>query len=344
MTDEPAVTRRPARPPGVRLEPDRDDRLHPELDAWRRHVGAPIAFDVDVDAAGRLHGLDVLCWNIAIGLGRLEHVLEHLRAGAFGTLETSPARPLVILLQEAFRLDPSMPDLGGSRHHGGQLADGDRHDIARLAARCGLSLRYSPSMRNGRHTSDRGNAILATARLDHAHAFILPYVRQRRVVVTATLAGHADLTFISAHLDTHGRLRRATDLLPTGVAGAAARRAAAYAAAAGREIQARALARAIAGLPGSVILGADLNSILGDADPAVAALVEAGLRPARRAGTWRHTFHARVRLLLDHVLYRSHHHRIAAMDTFRLDEVPGDRSATIFGSDHHPLLARVTFS
>ena len=35
--------------------------------------------------------------------------------------------------------------------------------------------------------------------------------------------------------------------------------------------------------------------------------------------------------------------RVASARVVRLDEHPLDRGATVFGSDHHPLLARIAF-
>jgi endonuclease/exonuclease/phosphatase family metal-dependent hydrolase len=309
----------------IRLEPERHDALHEDLDAWRANVGSPIAIDAGPVAPPRLTGIDVLCWNIAIGQGRLDAVLDRLRTDAHAPVGSSPARPLVILVQEAYREDESVPGAAGSLHHGGRLAERRRADIVALAERSDLSLRYSPSMRNGVHGSDRGNAVLSSVRLADAHAFLLPYVRQRRVAVTAQLAGHPDLTFVSAHLDTHGRDR------DTGSARIGA----------GRSAQARALAHALDDVAGSVVLGADLNSLFGMTDPAVRVLVEAGMHPARRIGSWTHTFHRRLRLLLDHVFFRSPDHRIARVGVTRLDEVDDDRSKHVFGSDHHPLLARI---
>lgn len=311
----------------VRLEPERHDALHADLDAWRENVGGPITIDAGPVASPNLTGIDVLCWNIAIGQGRLDRVLDRLRS-THDAIGSSPARPLVILVQEAYRADRSVPRAVATLHHGGKLAARQRTDIAELAGQNGLSLRYSPSMRNGVHESDRGNAVLSTVRLADARAFLLPYVRQRRVAVTAQLEGHPDLTFVSAHLDTHGRDR---DDSRTRIG-------------AGRTAQARALARALDDLDGSAVVGADLNSLFGMSDPAVRALVEAGMHPARRIGNWTHTFHRRLRLLLDHVFYRSPDHRISAMGVERLDEVEGDRSKYVFGSDHHPLLARLDLS
>jgi endonuclease/exonuclease/phosphatase family metal-dependent hydrolase len=310
----------------VRLEPGAAGQ-HPDLGAWRANVGAPVAVDCAAPAAARLSGIDVLSWNVAIGLGRLEEVVAHLRAGEFGGAAMAPDRPLVILLQEAFRAGDSVPGTVGSRYHGGRLPDPrGRRDIVEMALRLGLSLRYSPSMRNGDHPSDRGNAILCTAPLDNAEAVLLPFVRQRRVAVAASLAGHPGLTFVSAHLDTHGRLRHAQRSLAFG---------------SGRAAQAAALADSVASRSGSVILGADLNSVLGMSDPAVRALVAAGMHPARRIGSWRHTFHSGVRLLLDHVLFRCDARFIDSAQVVRLDEASGDRTPGVFGSDHHPLLARI---
>jgi endonuclease/exonuclease/phosphatase family metal-dependent hydrolase len=317
----------------LRLEPERHDELHEELDAWRANVGSPIAIDAGPVAPARLSGIDVLSWNIAIGQGRLGAVLERLRTSTRDEIGTAPDRPLIILVQEGYREDDTVPGAADSLHHGGRLATGRRTNIVELAEASGLSLRYSPSMRNGTHTSDRGNAVLATVRLADSHAFLLPYVRQRRVAVTARIAGHPDLTFVSAHLDTHGRSRR---LAARAAPGALATRIGA-----GRAAQARALAAALADIDGSVVLGADLNSLFGMTDPAVHELVAAGLHPARRIGSWTHTFHRPLRLLLDHVLYRSSDQRIHSVSVVRIDEVEGDRSRTVFGSDHHPLLARV---
>jgi endonuclease/exonuclease/phosphatase family metal-dependent hydrolase len=319
----------------ARLEPHRHDELHEELDAWRTNVGSPIAIDAGPVAPERLAGIDVLCWNIAIGRGRLGAVLERLRANAGDGIGTSADRPLVVLIQEAWREDDTVPGSADTLHHGGRLAAASRTNIVALAEESAMSLRYSPSMRNGVHASDRGNAVMSTVRLGESHAFLLPYVRQRRVAVTAQIAGHPGITFVSAHLDTHGRTRRAAAAVPARLRAAGL--------GAGRAAQARALARTLDGIEGSVILGADLNSLFGLSDPAVHELVEAGLHPARRVGNWSHTFHRPLRLLLDHVLYRSPDRRIRSMNVVRIDEVKGDRSRTVFGSDHHPLLASVQF-
>jgi endonuclease/exonuclease/phosphatase family metal-dependent hydrolase len=314
-------------PPGTTgsLEPERHDLLHPELDHWRANVGSPITIDAGPVAPSEIVGFDVLCWNIAIGLGRLGDVVTRLRAGAFGGAAVQENRPLVILAQEAYRADATVPGASASEHHGGLPGKGKRVSIIDIAEQYELSLRYSPSMRNGLHASDRGNAVLSNVRLADAHAFLLPYVRQRRVVVTAQLSGQPWLTFVSAHLDTHGAVRADRVRLSLG---------------AGRAAQARALGEGLKMFNGSVVIGADLNSLRGMTDPAVRALIETGMHPARRCGAWRHTFHTRLRLLLDHVMYRCPDSRIAHAQVYRLDEAVDDDSRRVFGSDHHPLLAR----
>jgi hypothetical protein len=49
-----------------------------------------------------------------------------------------------------------------------------------------------------------------------------------------------------------------------------------------------------------------------------------------------------VRFPLDFVLYHSPTQCIRSVEVVRLDEDPEDRSHHVFGSDHHPLLARVS--
>src|SRR5690606_37459168 len=161
---EPTTTRDPRH---ARLEPDRHDALHAELDAWRTNTGSPVAVDAGPVAPSRLAGIEVLCWNVAIGRGRLGAVLERLRAGAGAgaAIGMSPDRPLVVLLQEAYRQDDTVPGQAATLHHGGRLATADRTDIVALAEESGMSLRYSPSMRNGTVSSDRGNAVMSTVRL-----------------------------------------------------------------------------------------------------------------------------------------------------------------------------------
>jgi endonuclease/exonuclease/phosphatase family metal-dependent hydrolase len=291
-------------------------------------VGQPLATDLAPPVAGPVRGVDVLSWNIGIGTGRLTELLTRLRAGEFGGAGSDPARPLVVLVQEAFRADATVPERGEGSFHGGIKARGALVPITRMAEENGLSLRYAPSMRNGGERSDRGNAVLATAAIRHAHGFALPYVKQRRVAVAAELAGLPGLTFVSAHVDTWGRAPGETGVLWRFGGGRAAQTA---------ELARRILARDGVG---GVVVGADLNTPLGRRDPAVRAMEARGFVQAAKIGGWGHTFNGPVRFLLDHVLFHPAGGRIRGVSVTRLDEDPADRGRP-FGSDHHPLLARV---
>lgn len=327
MTAPPArAPQDPERGPSIPTFEVADESEHRVLARWRRNVGDAVALDLAPPPAGELRGIDLLSWNVAVGAAEVERVLARLREEGVGE---DPARPLVALLQEVYRSDASVPEAPPEpRHTGGDVTPPRPRDVVALAREHGLSLRYAPSMRNGAHPSDRGNAVLSTAALARAHAFALLYINQRRVAVAAELAGLPGLVLVSAHLDTSRRWGAADSAsrLPGGA----------------RAQQAAELARAVLRVegPSDVVLGGDFNTPVGERDPAYRALLRAGLRPAERAWRWDHTHHHLFRLPLDHVLYHPVH-RIAAVRVERLDEHPLDRGARIFGSDHHPLLARV---
>ena len=207
------------------------DAAHPELGHWHGNIGEPIALDLGAPLARKTTVLDVVTWNVAIGLGKLDELVQKIRAGVFDGEKRSSSRPLIVLAQDAYRADLSVPELPVSRFHGGKEPGSVRTDVVDAARALGFSLRYAPSMRNGRHRSDRGNAILSSVMIAHARAFPLPHVRQRRVAVAAELHALPWLTFVSAHLDTRGRIR------DSGITGRYAT---------GRSAQARALAERLA--------------------------------------------------------------------------------------------------
>lgn len=306
---------------------------HPELVSWHGNVGEALAIDLAGPLVRGVKGIDVLCWNVAIGLGRLQQVVEKLKAGEFDGEVRRLNRPLIVLVQEAYRADTTVPDQPRSSHHGGKSPRDKRADIVDIANALGMSLRYAPSMRNGRHRSDRGNAILSSVNIAHARAFPLPHVKQRRVAVAVELEGLPWLTFVTAHLDTRGGLRSDP---ATGRYGS------------GRAAQARAVGDTMAGQWGtdqSVVIGADLNSLLGVREPLLRELQLAGFERLAHEGRSRHTFHAPgFRMLLDHILVRSTPASIASVKVQRLDESKADRERFVFGSDHHPLLARIEFA
>lgn len=306
----------------------RDDPAAVPLAGWRDNVGSPLALDVAPASASDVRTLFVLSWNVWIGRGDVVGLVSRIRDGAFAADGDAADAPLIALLQEAYRADDSVPEActgshGGSRHR----LHADDHDIRVVAERLGMNLRYAPSMRNGTHRSDRGNAILSTLPLFDAAATELPLARQRRVAVSASIrAGRGVLRLHSAHLDPRGRGSR--DILGT----------------AGRLLQVRGLIESLDvedGVPH--ILGADLNLARQRREPAFRALTAAGFATGvpPRDPTWRHTYHRVPRLILDWLLVLNRGAVICGAAVRRLDEHPRDRGPAVFGSDHHPLLARI---
>jgi endonuclease/exonuclease/phosphatase family metal-dependent hydrolase len=309
------------------LIPRLDDKQL-QLERWRRNVGSPVALDLTTapaaDVAGR-QSLVVLSWNVWIGRGRLREIISRIRNGDYAGIGADPDAPLVVLVQEAYRSDASIPAVSAGLSGRMLVARlGSQEDIVETARELGLNLRYAPSMRNSTLQSDRGNAILSSLPLERSHAIELPLVLQRRVAVSAGVTlGGLKLRLVSAHLDPRG---------PPGHR---------WLGAAGRALQARHL---ISSLPDeTVILGADLNLGRGRNERAWRVLGEAGFSfgvpPA--SPTWRHTFHALPRLVLDYLLVRDREGLVHHARVHRLDEHPRDRGPRVFGSDHHPLLARI---
>jgi endonuclease/exonuclease/phosphatase family metal-dependent hydrolase len=315
-----------AAPSGFSLIPhDDDERL--QLDAWRRNVGPQVAIDAapPKPVASDARTLVVLSWNVWIGRGRLREVISRIRDGDFAAQGADPESPLVVLIQEAYRRDLSIPPAPAGRAGRMLVAQlGVQEDVVETAQALGLNLRYAPSMRNGMLPSDRGNAILSTLPLEDARAVELPLVLQRRVAVSAAITvGRHRLRLVSAHLDPRG---------PPGHQ---------WLGASGRAVQARHLVASLS--DETVVLGADLNLGRGRYEPAWRLLGDAGFTfgvPAS-SPTWRHTFHALPRLVLDYLLIRDRAGAIHHARVHRLDEHPRDRGPRVFGSDHHPLLARV---
>jgi endonuclease/exonuclease/phosphatase family metal-dependent hydrolase len=300
------------------------------LERWRQNVGAPVALDASepaIPATANPPSLLVLSWNVWIGRGRLRDVVSRIRSGDFRRFGADPGAPLVILLQEAYRSDSSIPPAGSGPAGRVLVAQrGVQEDVVAAAQELGLSLRYAPSMRNGVLSSDRGNAILCSLPLEDAHAVELPLVLQRRVAVSAAVTvGGSRIRLVSAHLDPRG---------PPGHR---------WLGAAGRELQTRHLLSMLT--EETVILGADLNLGRGRYEAAWRLLNEAGFSfgvPATLP-SWSHTYHALPRLVLDYLLVRDPSGIVDRAQVHRLDEHPLDRGSRVFGSDHHPLLARIDF-
>ena len=285
-------------------------------------VSLDLAPPTEVERAESLTTFVVVSWNVWVGRGRLLELVERLTAGRLGVPGDLPA---VLLIQEAFRRDDSVPE----RSNGFAPRElvtriRSRQDIVEVTRRLGWNLRYVPSMRNGADRSDRGNAILSPLPLGPATAIELPLGLQRRVAVGAavTLSGHP-IRLVSSHLDPRG---------PAGYK---------WLGAAGRALQTSHLLADVE--DPTVVLGADLNLGRGRAERAWRLLVEGGfeLGVPPEPLTWRHTYHALPRLVLDYILVRNQAGAISSARVWRVDEDPRDRGPQVFGSDHHPLLARI---
>lgn len=282
------------------------------LSKWRAAVGPPLVQPRAADAPAA-DNLTIVSWNTAIGSGDVRRFAATLRTSG----------PVIWLLQEVYREGPDVPaDLPAGaafpRHKGGRLGGPDDDPIDRIAADLGLSLYYVPSMRNGGPAAsreDRGNAILSTLPLEDLAAVELPFERQRRVALAATVRGRtADgtpwrLRVVNVHLDnTFNPLRLSL--------------AAEY----GRTRQARGLLSAL-DEDGPLILGGDFNTWSGFSDQAYRTL--ARRFPPGRDVDRRATFLGLLRL--DHLFFRL---SPGWTPTLR-------RADARFGSDHYPLVGTV---
>ena len=188
------------------------------LDEWCSVVGGPI-FQTRPRPRLSEHRSDTLVvavWNVKGGSGDLLSYLRHelqLDCTTPNGPPKGPFQPFVLLVQEAFRVSPTM---GRVRHRASvpraipeESRDGPRLDIADVASRCGLALAYVPSRRNGGAVTDRGgedlgNAILSTVPMSDAVAIELPFESSRRVATVATvrLPGGDRVRVASVHLST----------------------------------------------------------------------------------------------------------------------------------------------
>jgi endonuclease/exonuclease/phosphatase family metal-dependent hydrolase len=189
-----------------------------------------------------------------------------------------------------------------------------RRDILDLARTLALQIAYAPAMRNGPRDEDRGNAILATVPLADLLVIELPFERQRRIALAATIrepAGAApewQLRVATAHFDTSLALARGGP-------------------AAARRRQAQALIEGLSSSSTPIVVAGDFNTWWGEDEPAIRVLREAfpDSEKARPAATWGGL--VRSMGALDHMFARIEGRRV---DVARLP----DR----LGSDHYPLL------
>jgi endonuclease/exonuclease/phosphatase family metal-dependent hydrolase len=281
------------------------------LARWRASVGTPVIRPGSRPVPASIEEIAVVSWNAAFGDGDIVRLVQRARS-------ESPARPLVLLLQEVYRRGGSVPrrlvtGAGFARRFEGASDSGS---IDSVAARLGMFVYYVPSMRNGASgpAEDRGNAILSDLPLSHLEAIELPFEKQRRVAVSAVVEGTTRegrewrLRVVSAHLD-NSVPRRAW-----------------IASEYGRARQARGL---VALLRGDVptVLGGDFNTWFGFSDQ---AFLETALAfPQTPTSDTRATFRGLLRL--DHFFCR-------LPPGWRVDAVRGDDR---FGSDHSPLVGAI---
>jgi len=289
------------------------------LDSWRVNVGPPVVVAPAARQAAPSDRLIVVNWNMHVGGGDIAGLLADVR-------RRSGDAPIVFLLQEAYREGPEVPVRDDARASFASMIrslrpDGSRVEIESAAQHLGLHAYYVPSMRNGAPAAsaeDRGNAILSTLPLTDLTAIELPFERQRRVAVAATVNGVTregspwKVRVVSAHLDNMVGARRLW------IAGGEF----------GRTRQARGLVSALQA-EGPLVLGADLNSWFGFQDGAYRTAAAAF--PATPVSDRRGTFHGLLRL--DHLFFRLGNGWHAAFV----------RADNTYGSDHFPLVGEVRF-
>jgi len=274
------------------------------LDAWCASVGPPWLHTIEAPTSSA-DTIVVVSWNMHVGRGRLDSLLTFLKEHVKELGQERVA--MVLMLQEVYRDGTDVPKSPRfpKASAGAIRPSVDDPDITQLARTHGLSALYVPSMRNGSSTrQDRGNAILSTAPLRTPVAIELPFGKQRRVAVAATVE---DIQFVSTHVDP-GRDRVA---------------------------QAQVLARVdLPSIAGTVVAG-DFNSVEGTHDGTYKAL--AGQYPVEACGGNRtHAWPWRLELLFGGWVGRLDH-----VFTTLPDGRWSKRCSTIphfFGSDHRPVL------
>jgi endonuclease/exonuclease/phosphatase family metal-dependent hydrolase len=294
---------------------------------WCESVGPVVTVEAAGDGAPQaIEKLVVVTWNVHAGGGDLVRFVADLRGGA---LTGAPVESFVLLLQEAYRAGPDVPEASRAERLTARVEarppTGPRTDIGGIAEHLGLYAFYAPSMPNGSdspdaHAEDRGNAILSTLPLSGLAAVELPFEVQRRVAVAASLEGTtADgslwrLRVASGHLDTRSRWSRVLDSFG-----------------AGRARQAGALGAWLDGE--AVILGADLNTWSAGMLEGALDLLYDRFPETPPAGGATFTAAGVLGRKLDHLLVR-----LPPGHETRVHRIP-DR----YGSDHHPLLGVVRF-
>ena len=195
-----------------------------ELESWRGGVGSPLII-IPAERVQQIKSLDsliVVSWNIHVGGGDLDRFVRDLQEGRLTGGE--PVRDFVLLVQEAFRQGSEVPaSVAPGARRGASIrcspSAGERKDIREIARRRDLALYYVPAIRNGEGQGfdvpeDRGNAILSTLMMSSFAAMELPYERQRRLAIAATVSGRTtagipwNVRLINVHLENRSRWSR----------------------------------------------------------------------------------------------------------------------------------------
>ena len=267
-----------------------------------------------------LEDLVVVTWNAHLAEGRLTDLIAELRAGAL--TDGRPVRHFVLLLQELFRRGDDVPrfvdDVRSA--YAIKARDPKAPDAREYAGTLGLSIVYVPSMRNGPELQeDRGNAIVSTEPLIDPMALELPFERQRRVAIGAsvdvrTSSGSERLNLLDVHLEPlsapsslwifrNPRRRQVAALLEL--------------------LRTPRFTERVAG----TVLGGDFNTIQGGVEED--AYLHARAWSSSLIAEDRRSTHHLGRI--DYLFFRLANARLAT--TRRLDER--------FGSDHYPVIGRM---
>ena len=172
------------------------DDDYDNLLSWCQAVGSPVFVEPsEKEKKSSIDKLTLVSWNVHVGSGDLDQFINDLQKG--NLTDGEPVKHFVMLLQEAYRQDSSVPvniphyaNAGNNIHV--TTPRGSRDDIITVARNHGLGLFYVPSMRNGRQENtnvpeDRGNAILSTIPISHPMAVELPLERQRRTAIAGNI-------------------------------------------------------------------------------------------------------------------------------------------------------------
>jgi endonuclease/exonuclease/phosphatase family metal-dependent hydrolase len=290
------------------------------LDAWCASVGKPIMRSPPFVAPAEITELQVVTWNVHVGGGRAETFIQRLIGES-----ASHGRGVVLLLEETYRAGTDVPESYPTDLDVPKSIRPRRPapDVAALAERFDLFTAYVPSMRNGAATNasqreDRGNAVLSTEPLTDVTAIELPFGRQRRVAVEATVTPRGSrakpVRVIVFHVDRGDRGVRQAEALAARVKAVSATRT----------------------MP--LVVAGDSNSRKGLRDPAVASL-SAQIHREDECGTGR-TFRRAMRA---DVLFTARlDFMFSTLDDFGLTRTCQTLEDAM-GSDHVPVAMTITY-